>query len=207
MRDTFNFTTMNTFKGLPIFQAEISDLDEGLFDISLVDFPATKQDFVTFDQDKMMFQVQDEERHIVSGVVMAANQLIYRRSPKLGEYYLTFSPETIEAMVLKMFKEGKQNNVTLMHNNQLVPGVTMLEMFIKDEKRGINPSYLQNVPDGSVIASYKVENQELWELIKQGEFRGFSITGLFSIMPEDEPSELDDIMNLIHQVKGKYGLK
>lgn len=198
---------MKTINNLPCYIAEITDLEEGVFDISLVDDPAVKRDFVLFAKDKMTFSVQDPEKRIVSGVVMLADTPIYRRSPKLGEYYLIFTKETIELMVEKMSAENKLNNITLNHNGELVDGVVLVELFLKDSTRGINPTYLQDIPEGSLIASYKVENEALWSLIKSGEFKGFSITGLFSVVPEDEPSELDDIMNLIHQVKGKYGLK
>lgn len=193
---------MKTFKGLPVYIAQIDNSEEGILDISLVDYPATRQDFVLFAQENMKFSIQDESKRIISGVVMQADQPIYRNSPKFGEYYIVFTPETIKEMVLKMFQEGKQNNVSIMHNGDLVEGITLLELFIKDEKKGINPNYLEGVTDGSVIASYKVENETLWNRIKSGEFRGFSLTGLFSAYPE--PSDLDSVLDLLTQLEAKY---
>lgn len=194
---------MRTINGLPCYIAEITNLEEGILDISLVDDPATRQDFVLFSQDKMNFSVQNEEKRIISGVVMSADVPIYRKSPSAGEYYIIFTRDTIELMVEKMSLEGKLNNITLNHNGELVEGVTLVELFIKDSSKGLNPTYLQDVTEGSLIASYKVENEEIWNLIKAGEFRGFSLSGLFSAYP-DSSNDLDDILNLLDQVKAKY---
>ena len=195
---------MKTIKGLPVYIAEITDPEEGVWDISLVESPATMQDFVCFAKDQMTFSVQDQEKRIISGVVMSADTPIYRRSPKNGEYYIVFTRDVIERMVEKMSLEGKLNNITLNHNGELVKGVILLELFLKDSSKGLDPSYLQNVPDGSLVASYKVENPAIWDLVKSGEFKGFSLTGLFSVIPEQEYSELDEILDLINQVSAKY---
>ena len=49
----------------------------------------------------------------------------------------------------------------------------------------------------------KIENVDIWNQIKAGEFRGFSISGTFSVIPSiDQP--LDDILDLLYQLKAKY---
>lgn len=200
---------MKTINGLPCYIAEITDLEEGILDISLVEDPAVKRDFVLFSQDKMNFSVQNEEKRIISGVVMLADTPIYRKSPSVGEYYIIFTRDTIELMVEKMSLEGRLNNITLNHDGQLVEGVTLVELFIKDSSKGLNPSYLPDVTEGSLIASYKVENEDIWNLVKAGEFKGFSLSGLFTASPtlDEQPSDLDSILELLDQVKAKYSLK
>lgn len=194
---------MKTINGLPVYIAQIDNSEEGILDISLVDYPAVKRDFVLFSQDKMNFSIQNEEKRIISGVVMLADTPIYRKSPTAGEYYIVFTRDIIEMMVEKMSFEGKLNNITLNHNGQLVEGVTLVELFIKDSSKGLNPSYLPDVTEGSLIASYKVENEDIWNQIKAGEFRGFSLSGIFSAIPSlDQP--LDDILDLLYQLKAKY---
>ena len=194
---------MKTINGLPVYIAQIDNSEEGILDISLVDYPAVKRDFVLFSQDKMNFSIQSEEKRIISGVVMLADTPIYRKSPTAGEYYIVFTRDIIEMMVEKMSFEGKLNNITLNHNGQLVEGVTLVELFIKDSSKGLNPSYLPDVTEGSLIASYKVENVDIWNQIKAGEFRGFSLSGIFSAIPSlDQP--LDDILDLLYQLKAKY---
>ena len=194
---------MKTINGLPVYIAQINNTEEGILDISLVDYPAVKRDFVLFSQDKMNFSIQSEEKRIISGVVMLADTPIYRKSPTAGEYYIVFTRDIIEMMVEKMSFEGKLNNITLNHNGQLVEGVTLVELFIKDSSKGLNPTYLPDVTEGSLIASYKVENEDIWNQIKAGEFRGFSLCGIFSAIPSlDQP--LDDILDLLYQLKAKY---
>ena len=194
---------MKTINGLPVYIAQIDNTEEGILDISLVDYPAVKRDFVLFSQDKMNFSIQNEEKRIISGVVMLADTPIYRKSPTAGEYYIVFTRDIIEMMVEKMSFEGKLNNITLNHNGQLVEGVTLVELFIKDSSKGLNPTYLPDVTEGSLIASYKVENVDIWNQIKAGEFRGFSLSGIFSAIPSlDQP--LDDILDLLYQLKAKY---
>lgn len=194
---------MKTINGLPVYIAQIDNSEEGILDISLVDYPAVKRDFVLFSQDKMNFSIQSEEKRIISGVVMLADTPIYRKSPTAGEYYIVFTRDIIEMMVEKMSFEGKLNNITLNHDGQLVEGVTLVELFIKDSSKGLNPTYLPDVTEGSLIASYKVENEDIWNQIKAGEFRGFSLSGIFSAIPSlDQP--LDDILDLLYQLKAKY---
>ena len=194
---------MKTINGLPVYIAQINNTEEGILDISLVDCPAINRDFVLFSQDKMNFSIQSEEKRIISGVVMLADTPIYRKSPTAGEYYIVFTRDIIEMMVEKMSFEGKLNNITLNHNGQLVEGVTLVELYIKDSSKGLNPTYLPDVTEGSLIASYKVENVDIWNQIKAGEFRGFSLSGIFSAIPSlDQP--LDDILDLLYQLKAKY---
>jgi hypothetical protein len=67
-----------------------------------------------------------------------------------------------------------------MHNGQQVEGVYMFESFIIDKQRGISaPAGFDNIPDGSWFGSYKIENDEVWNLIKAGTFKGFSVEGFF----------------------------
>lgn len=195
---------IKTINGIPCYIAVLENPEEGIFDVSLVEDPAVRQDFVLFNQDKMNFSVISEEEHIISGVVMLADTPIYRNSPTLGEYYIMFNKDTLKALAERLFREGKQNNITLEHGESLVEGVTMVELFIKDESKGISPSYLQGVTDGSLIASYKVNNESLWKEIKEGNFRGFSISGLFTAVPESQPSELDEVLDLLNQLEGKF---
>lgn len=188
-------------KNLPIYYAEITSENEGIFSISLVDFPATQRNFVCFNEDKaiQLFSVQDEEEHIVSGVVMSANTPIYRRDEKGFEYFIVYKPETIKLMAEKMLKDNTQNQVDLMHNGELIGSVNLIELFIKDSSKGINPSYMEDVPDGSLMATYKVRDEKIWEAIKSGKLNGFSLAGLFSIEKED--SEERDLQEILSQLK------
>ena len=188
-------------KKLPIYNAEITDEMEGIFAISLVDYPATQSNFVYFNEDKAIqkFSIQNEEQRIVSGVVMLANTPIYRRDANGAEYYILFSEETIRLMAEKMLKDNNQNQVDLYHNGEMIGSVNLLELFIKDSQKGIVPTYLEDVPDGSLVATYKVRDDKVWEAIKSGKLRGFSLAGIFGMSKED--SEEKDLQEILSQLK------
>lgn len=172
--------------GLPIYKAVLDD-EVSMYCISLVDFPAVEKNFIAFKENKVMkFNVQDEEQHIVFGVVMKADTPIYRYSPDYGEFYMMFDKETIKRMAEQYLVNGFQNNVNLDHNpDNYVEGVNMLEWFIKDEAKGISPVGFEDVTDGSLFASFKVNNEDVWNSIKEGTFKGFSLEGMFGLAPEN----------------------
>lgn len=170
---------------LPVFRALIENEECGMFTISLVDFPATESDFLAFKDEKELvkFAVADEDKHIVRGLVMAANLMIYRFSPVYGEYYIYYEPETIRLMAEKYLKDGNQNNVDLMHDGNLVEGVNMVQLFIKDTDNGIDPKGFEDYQNGSLFAEFQIHNEEVWQQIKNGDFKGFSLEGYFGVEP------------------------
>lgn len=111
-------------------------------------------------------------------------------------------------MVEKYSKLGLQNSVNLEHlDDHFVGNVTMLESYFIDHNRNIVPNEFSNIPDGSWVTSYKVNDLELWKEIKEGKFKGFSIQGYFNYGDEvinrindcgqeiTEEEILDDIIN------------
>ena len=169
---------------IPVFEAYIDNLECGIYKISLVDLPAVESDFVYFNkQDKVMkFNIEDEEQRMVTGVIMRANFNIYRYDEEFGEYYIKYSPDTIKIMAEKMMSDGTFNNINIMHMDGTdVEGVNLVELFIKDTEKGINPSNFDDIENGSLFATYKINNDLIWNEIKNGTFRGFSLEGIFDI--------------------------
>lgn len=131
--------------------------------------------------DRQNFAIQDEEQRIISGPLMLADTPIYR-SDDNGEYYVVFTKETIKKIAQRFFKKGYQSNVNLMHDQgNLTEGLTMFESWLKDDKRGIKAMKgFEDVPDGSWFGSFKVDNDEVWQMVKDGKVRGFSVEGQFN---------------------------
>lgn len=173
---------------LPIFLAQIENEEDGLFVMSLVSMPATEKDWLCYNSNKEIqkFAVQDEEEHILCGVVMLADTPIYRRDAEGREYYIKYSKETLKVMAEKMLFDNTANNIDMQHDGKLLPKgmVSLRELFIKDVEKGINPVGFEDVADGSLLCTYKVNDNDLWELCKNGEFNGFSLEGMFSITKE-----------------------
>lgn len=185
---------------IPVYEALIDTNDEGIFCISLVDRPAVESDFVYMEKDKTFqsFKVTDDMEHIVTGVLMRANFPIYRYSDKVGEYYIKYSADTIKIMAEKMLFDGTQNTINLMHKaGTYVDGVNLLETFIKDSTKGISPVGFEDIEEGSLFCTYKINNDEIWDSILNGDFKGFSLEGMFTIEPEKKQKYTKIDMNQI----------
>lgn len=188
---------MVTIDGLPVYRALVDDPETGMYKISLVDDPAVESLFQKFSAERrvLTYRVEDEERRIVRGVVMRADFPIYRRDPRFGEYYIVYTAETIRVMAEKYLLEGRQNAVNLQHEDGSdVEGVQMVQCFIKDTAAGISPEGFGDIADGSLFAEFHVVNDEVWEAVKEGTYRGFSLEGVFSLQPEQDADWVRDIV-------------
>ena len=148
--------------------------------------------------DKSNFSIQDEEKRIISGALMLADTPIYRNDKYRGEYYCKFSKDTIEKIAVKFFDKGFQKNVNFMHDGNIIDGFVMFESFISDKSRGVLPMQgYEDCPDGSWFCSFKVENEKAWQIIKEGNFKGFSVEGAFGMVEDDAFwSEFLDILKM-----------
>lgn len=167
-----------------IFYIKIDDEMEGMDAISLVESPAVERDFLCFSKDKQPVKMKfDDSKHVITGVVALADTPIYRYNEKMGEYYVVFSKETIVKMVEKYSKDGLFNSVNLQHDDdKFVDGIYMYESYLTNKDRGINPKEFEDIPDGSWICSFKVENEDLWKQIIDGDkLNGFSLQGMFEL--------------------------
>ena len=169
-------------QNIPTYSAIISDDNEGILVISLVDAPATETNWMCFkEQDNIKFSIVNEDEHILAGVVMVADKPIYRIAPDGTEFYIVFSKDVIKRMAEKMLDDNTFNNIDIQHDGNIIPHdkVKLVELFIADEAKGIKPNYL-DVPDGSLLANYKIYDEQLWQMAKSGELNGFSLEGVFT---------------------------
>lgn len=157
------------------------------------------------DKMRLEFKIVNEEQRIISGPLMLADDLIYRKNEKMGEHYVKFSADTIKAISIKFAKKKYQNHVNLMHDpEKKVKGVTMFESFLVDSKRGIQPMKgFEGVADGSWFGSFYVENMDVWNQIKKGEFKGFSVEGIFDYeqpitAEENALKKISELLNVIN---------
>lgn len=137
---------------------------------------------------KQEFQTIDDEKRLVTAPVMIAETPIPRFNPDLGKYFVKFSKETIQKMMLKYFKENKIHMVNTNHDSkQQKDGVYMMESYIVGDRN--NSLLFPNLPEGSWVATYYISNDEVWEKIKAGEYNGFSLEGYFIEKYEDNMIE------------------
>lgn len=189
---------------MKIFELEIDELNEdhGVTMVALVDNPAIKRNWMAFMEEHkpelpQQFKVQDEEKRVVSGPLMVANLPIYRYNEKMGDHYVVFRPDVIEKIVLRFFKEKRMDEANIMHDGVKVGGVYLFESFIIDDRK-LTPIGHGKLPNGSWFGSFKVENDAVWEQVKNGEFNGFSVEGMFGYATERE--QQDELLAKILEV-------
>lgn len=185
-------------KNLPVYKLVIDDLEAGVNFVSMVDNPATDKMWMAFNEHKKFKFFTNEEKRLVSGPLMVAGLPIYRHDD-MGEYYVVFDAETILKIVKRFSKQGNYSNVNLMHDsNRQIKGVYMIESLIIDKQRGISaPEGFGELTDGSWFGTYFVENSQVWNDIKNGIFRGFSVEGIFEHKYLTDTSE--DKLQSIHE--------
>lgn len=169
-------------KELKVFDIIVDALDDnlGVQTISLVEHPAVEIGFLKFEEHQPIELKFNEEKHIITGVAMLADTPIYRCNPQYGEHYVIFTKETIRTIIEKYSKLGLNNLVNIEHSQEkYVNDVYMIESYLVDKERGVNPIEFESVPNGSWIVSFKVNNLDVWDAIKTNKVTGFSIEGWF----------------------------
>jgi len=193
---------------LPLY---VLDIDENLedetsvFAVGLVLQPAIERNWQTFSAQEPIiehkFTVVDEEKRILGGFLMAAEQPIYRRDEDGTEYYVKFTAESIARIVNKLAKSGKPLSFNLNHDDNLpVKGAYLLSHFIIDSKLGIKtPDGFTPAPDGSWFGYVKIEDDAVWDMAKKGDIKGFSVEGYFNDKKVDEADqkEYEELKNKI----------
>jgi len=166
------------------YKVILNENDEsGIYAISLVDDPATKELFISLSAEKeteIQLATVSEEKRLVIGPVLIPNQLILRNDPDGGEpFNITFEAETIKGIQEKFVKNGFQNNSTIEHDGQFIEDVTFIETWVKeDDVHDKSVLYGFNQPVGTLFAMQKINNDEVWnDYIKTGKVKGFSIDG------------------------------
>ena len=155
--------------------------------------------------DKQKFSIQSEEKRIITGAAMLANKPIYRFDDARGEYYVVFDADTIWTIAKKMARKAMYNAVNTDHATPVNEGVYMIEMYFIDRARGVNPPVgFEDAEDGSMFVTYLVDNEEVWEKVKAGEWKGFSVEGLFNVEYEGSvAAELramaSELSKILHQ--------
>ena len=180
---------MTTYNGLPLYRVALAD-DDGVLRVSLVENPAVESDFEVFRKEEAkapaLYSVQDEDKHLVRGVILRADYPIYRNDGR-GGYYVTFGADVIREAAERFIADGHANAVDTDHDGKEVDGVQMVQLFIKDAAVGISPEGFDDIADGSLFGEYHVTDPDIWDEIKAGTWKGFSVEIFYKLIPAAEP--------------------
>ena len=167
-----------------LYELIIQDNEDEVFAVSFVDKPAIERDFVFFGKE-IQFQAIDDERRLVAGPLLIPNKKILRLDGEGKPYYVFFKPDTIEAIARKFMANKYNDNVTVMHDKS-VKDVYLTESWLVGlSSKDKSNMYGFTLPQGTWFGVYKVENNDVWNKVKEGQFRGFSIEGLFEHKKSD----------------------
>lgn len=199
---------MEMYNEKPLLRLTISDEGDGVKIISLVEFPAVEQNFIQLSRE-VKLSLNEEKRELL-GVALIPDFPIYRRDEQ-GEYYITFNAESIRKIAIDFYKKLNVNMADVEHTHNMEDGITYFQSMIVDKKNGICPAAFKDLPDGSWLVGCKVENDSVWNAVKSGEVKGFSIDGYFHAeepeKQEEKPEEkstidsLDDLFNWLESLK------
>lgn len=169
--------------------------DSETYAISMVDMPAIESDFVALEkqeEEKVQVFLESNERHMVYGAALIPDKDIYRNNGE-QEFYISFTKESIEKMSQEFMKEYRQNEVTLDHE-EMANDITITESWLVEDSYKDKANALGiNVPEGTWMVGMKVNQIDVWERVKSGELKGFSVESMISL---EEFSKNDNNMSI-----------
>jgi len=164
-----------------IIELIIDEKDEqsGIDAVSVVKSPAIEENFVALKKHEVELKEVNEEKHLLMGAALIPNKQIYRHNGK-EEYYIYFSEKTVRQASELFLMRSNQNNATYEHKDKLT-GMSVVESWIiEDKKTDKSRLYGFDLPVGTWMISMKVNNDEVWNDVKEGKVKGFSIEGYFA---------------------------
>jgi len=167
-------------------------IESGINAVSVVESPAIEENFVALKKHEVELKEVDGEKRILMGAALVPNKQIYRKNGD-KEFYIYFSEDTVRKASELFLMKANQNNATLEHEKKMLDGMSVVESWIiEDEKQDKSAKYGFNLPKGTWMISMKVNNDEIWNKVKAGEVKGFSIEGYFVDKYEMSLQETED---------------
>ena len=200
------FNNYNSLEGIPVYLLSVDDPKATIQTVSLVECPATGLPLYCFEKEEKYKFSTDELKHNIISCIVRVDYPILRTSADGEPYYLVFNKQTSEMLCQKLLKDGFQQNISLDHNGQLIEGIQLEQVFIKDSSRGIVPSGFESAADGSMFGIYHITDDSLWNDCISGRFGGVSLESLFKLIPIsniDERKKLNQykMSNKISKIK------
>lgn len=156
-----------------VFEAE----HEGVFRVSLVKDPAIESTLLHFNAEKpaILHFTQDEKR-IVFAPAMIPNKLIFRKDVKGENAEVFYTSDTIERLQKKYFKNGHNSNTNINHQAEDTIGVYPFESWIVEDPQNDKSNAMGfDVPAGTWMMGYKIDDESIWNEVKSGNLDGLSI--------------------------------
>lgn len=188
---------MEMYDGKPLLRLTISGDGDGVDIISLVEYPAVERNFIQLSEE-VKLSLNDEKKELL-GVALIPDFPIYRRD-KQGEYYIVFSAESIRKIAIDFYKKLNVNMADVNHSHNIENGITYFQSLIVDKENGICPAAFKDLPDGTWIIGCKIDNINVWDAVKNGTVKGFSIDGYFHPEQEERMNKQKPTMDTLEEL-------
>jgi len=171
-------------KETKIVELIIADNEELAIDaISLVTSPAIESEFVFFGKEKnnLTFAKVDEEKRMLISPALIPEKTIFRHDPNTSsDYFVFFSKATVRKASELYLKHNNHHKATYQHQDRISGILTVESWIIEDSKLDKSTLYGFSLPVGTWMVKLKIDNDEIWSKIKDGELKGLSIEGYFT---------------------------
>lgn len=167
---------MKTYKLKPTLNSR------GLVKVSLVKEPAIEENLIYFkaESNELLRFVNEEKREIYAPVLIP-NKLIFRKDIKGEPAQVFFDEEGIKELHLLGAKNSYDKGINLEHQESDTEGIYCFESWIiKDPNNDKSNALGMNYPKGTLMKAWKIENEEVFQKIKDKEINGTSIEALTS---------------------------
>ena len=180
-----------------------------LFAVSLVEDPAIESNFIALSKQKSSIKLENEKRLLI-GAALVPNKPIYR-NVNGNEFYISFDETTIEKLAQDFLANDYQHNITVDHQEE-ANDIVIVESWIKTSENDKSVSYGLNEPIGTWFIGMKVNNDEIWQRVKDGFYKGFSIeavVGLDELINNNnlqlamDKEFIDKLREIIYEAIGK----
>lgn len=157
---------------------------KGLLKVSFVAEPAIQSKLMYFTEEKRKFIFSDDEKRIIYAPALIPDLDIFRKNVNGEPANVFFDKETILKLHLDGCRNGYDSKINLNHSEtEDITGVYCFENWIVGEDNRAKKLGFE-VPEGTLMKGYKVDNEELWQDIKAGKVTGLSIEA--ALMPIEE---------------------
>ena len=162
--------------------------------IRLVSAPAIEVDFVYMDKQRKnltMSKVDEFAREIISPALIPDKNIFRYDANTDEEFYVYFSKSTVKKASEMYLRYNNHHKATYQHEERIGGILTTESWIIEDPENDKSNLYGYKLKKGTWMVKMKIENEEIWNKIRDGELRGVSIEGFF----------VDKLAEMTNQVK------
>jgi hypothetical protein len=179
---------------------------DGVFAISLVEDPAMEEHWIALNKQKPKIKIEcakiDEDKRLLIAPALIPDKQIFRVDENGSDFYVWFSRPTIKKASELFLQRSHHQDATLEHANS-VKGISVVESWVKEFEIDKSVKYgFEHLPVGTWFVSMKIENDEIWKMVKEGVVKGFSIEGYFTDKMQQMSSKSEEEEAILEQMRG-----